>query len=136
MATGDPPFNDERLLTAHERASIELLLVPELPGAAELREQLDHVRVVAAGPHALELRVDPHAAPRATTDPRFDTASETNSDPPGLQLLLFARDGYLSELELVPWDVDDRPWAPPADAWALPPLDVWARPVVPPPHPR
>lgn len=127
---------DGRPLTPRERASIELLLVPELTGAAELRAQLDHVRVVAACAHALELRVDPCAAPAAVTDPRFDTACETNSEPPGLQLLLWARDGYLSELELLALPVAQPPWTPPGDAWALPPLDVWARPFVPPPFPR
>lgn len=135
-AVADPLSEDERPLTEHERASIELLLVPELPGAAELQAQLDHVRVIATWSNALELRVDPGTAPPATIDPRFETASETNSEPPGLQLLLWTRDGYLSELELLSWDVADRPWTPPEEAWALPPLDVWARPVVPPPYPR
>ncbi|GLW48285.1 hypothetical protein Stsp02_39470 [Streptomyces sp. NBRC 14336] len=104
---------EPRPLTAKERAVVERILQVDLPGAAELRHQLDQVRVVAlwgSSSASVDLRVTDDA-PRAPIPsgvvPVTCTVIEEGGELVG-EVILWTESGMLSGLEYA-WYGDEPP---------------------------
>lgn len=106
-----------RALTDAERAVLEFMLSADFPGAARLRAQIPHARVVAVwspGLPSVDLAVD---APSAGADAAHEVAdgeipagSEVR-DPAGRyvgEVIVWVEDGWLSALEYA-WVTDEPP---------------------------
>jgi len=113
---------EPRPLSKDERALIEFLLSAEFRGRDELRDQLDHVEVVGiceCGCGSIDLNVT-GAPVRSPTESLIPSEAHTE----GLDVLVFARGGVLSLLELVFYDDNaPRPFPKPTD------LKLWMRPL-------
>lgn len=109
-----------RSLTLQERSVIEFLLSAEFPGRDELRSQLETVKAVGlceCGCGTVILQVG-ESGPRATVE----TPIPIEAYGENVDVLLFARNGFLSSLELVFHDDRlPRPFPKPGD------LKLWAR---------
>lgn len=109
-----------RSLTSEERSLIEFLLSAEFPGRDELKFQLEAVKAVGVcecGCGTVILQVGESGAPAAEETPIPIEAYGENVD-----VLLFARNRFLSSLELVFHDDRlPRPFPKPGD------LKLWAR---------
>jgi hypothetical protein len=93
-------------LSAAERAMLDFLLEPALPGARELREQARWAMVrrrCACGCPTIELAVDAARAPRAADarGPVHAKARIPGPVPDPYHVYLYVADGWLAELELV-----------------------------------
>ncbi|WP_326836025.1 hypothetical protein VSH64_14070 [Amycolatopsis rhabdoformis] len=110
----DPP----RPLTTRERATLDLLLSPDFPGAEELRSQVSSAVVVGrcdCGCPTIDFQVDA-AAPPARVPWRLAPSEletlPTGGEPPD-QVMLFVEDGRLSCLEYVAFDQRPAQWPDP-----------------------
>lgn len=107
-------MNDDcrpRELTDAERGALDAMLSLEFEGVAELREQANSVRAwrsCECGCGSIGLDVDP-SAPRSVLEsgvvPVDGVFGDGSADTGGL--ILFVREGWLSELEV--WSVGDDP---------------------------
>lgn len=104
-----------RPLSAGERAVVELILANEFHGAAELRTQVDLVRVVAkwgTDSASVDLMVF-EGAPRSPAANGVVPVDATVVDELGSlfgEILLWTTDGYLSAIEYA-WYGDEPPVA-------------------------
>jgi hypothetical protein len=94
------------LLTAREREMLGLLLALDAPGVDALRTQAEHATVAkrcACGCPTIELAVDGQAAAPADLArwPVFSWARAARTSSSSFHVILFVRDGWLSELEYV-----------------------------------
>jgi hypothetical protein len=108
-----------RALTDGERAVLERLLSADFKDAAPYRAQLDAVTVVGrcgCGCATIELDVDRRRVEPASFDPNapFYAVPVEGHGPRGAWILSHVREGYISELEVVP---------PGNKALKLPPAD-------------
>lgn len=98
---------EPRPLTELERASLLRLLADDaFAGVAEYRAQVDHVTVVggcSCGCPTIELAVDRARAPQSPNPgtPLLPLEGERGDGDDFIQLIVFARDGWLESLELV-----------------------------------
>ena len=110
-----------RPLSPEERALMEFLLSAEFPGRDELRSQLDSVEAIGAcecGCGTVSLQVAKSAAGVSAEKPIPVKAYGELVD-----VILLARNGFLSSLELVFHDPRaPRPFPKPGD------LKLWVRP--------
>ncbi|MFI1830569.1 hypothetical protein ACH41E_29630 [Streptomyces sp. NPDC020412] len=102
-----------RPMTPGERAVVELILAEKFPGAAELRDQIDFVKVIAKwgeGSASVDLRVS-QDAPCSPDSSGVIPVDATVTDKSGSlfgEILLWATDGYLSAIEYA-WYGDEPP---------------------------
>lgn len=108
-----------RPLSDTERGVLELLLAQDFDGAAALRSQLPHAKVVGActcGCVTVDLAVDKEAAERAAIGGRLIRAEATildDMDEPIGGVIVFLRDGYLSMLEAYSYGDPINAWPEP-----------------------
>lgn len=120
---------DPRDATAEEIALVKLLLPPgAFPDVDIYRRQADHLRVTGkcdCGCPTVNFTVDASRAQQATFhgDPLLPIEAEIGADENYMQLILFARDGWLESLELVYYNS-----IPPRAFPALADLHVVTRP--------
>jgi hypothetical protein len=111
------PFDGPRPLAPSERAVLERILAAEFPGAAALRAQLDHVRVLKhwyEGSASLDLSTGGPAAEIADGVLPVDAQVHEAGEPVG-EIQLWIADGRLSAIEYA-WVTDEPPTRlPPAD---------------------
>ena len=110
MTESVPP----RPLSSEERVLVEFILRADFPGSEKLREQIDSVEVVGrceCGCGTVNLRV------RGASDNRsVEGLLPAEAHGEGVDVLLFARAGFLSCLELVFHDDRlPRPFPSPRD---------------------
>lgn len=104
---------EPRPLTSKERAVAEQILQLDFPGAAELRHQLDWVRVVAlwgSNSASVDLRVTNDTAPAPISDgvvPVTCTVIDEGGELIG-EIILWTETGMLSGLEYA-WYGDEPP---------------------------
>lgn len=100
------PSTEWRPLTTNERELLELLTAQDFPGAEQLRSQVDHARGQAGcgcGCGTINLAVDKRIVAKAelTRQPARGEAEVIDSSGQSIGgLILFAREGYLSCLEV------------------------------------
>ena len=106
-----------RALEPNEVALLDALTSLEFDGATELRAQIAAAEArpgCECGCGTIALRVDEESAPRANVSRQpVRGEAEVEADPPG-GLILFAKDGYLSCLEVYSYG-DPLPLPTPAE---------------------
>jgi hypothetical protein len=104
------PVDPPRPLTAEERRLLTLLLRPNFPGAAALREQLAGTRVSGTcrdGCGSVMLTVDPAITARYAGEWRAPVSLVgTDIDGVPIEVLIHVLDGKLAELEIVRFDYE------------------------------
>ncbi len=120
----------DRALTAREAEILDFLLSAEFPSVEALRAQRKVVRLVGrcdCGCATIDLSVQPEKAPQSddrSWEPVVEAQSRHDEGFPPYELLLFARDGWLSGLEIVVYEEDSGPSEfPPPNAFNSP----WSR---------
>jgi hypothetical protein len=109
---------EPRDLSTDEAAVLALLLRAEVQGAAELREQAEHVKVTGqcgCGCPSVELTTQA-SAPKSPSAGRLwpaELAIAPANDDPGGEVILFLEGGHLSYLEYI-WYTETPPvtWPP------------------------
>jgi len=102
-----PRFNPPRPLRDWERRILEVATAfPFVLGGASLRRQIPYTRVVGectCGCLSVDLVTDPHPEDRVVDDKhgRHYEVYGTDADGMGISALLFEREGYLSQLEVL-----------------------------------
>lgn len=105
-----------RPLRPVERDLLVFLLQAEFPGSTDLRSQVDHATVVSrcgCGCPSVGLSVDKESAPPAMFYDDIPVEGLPVEEPTDPAVLLFVRDGYLDDLELM--YLTDKPppeWPP------------------------
>ena len=118
----------DRPLAPEERATLEFLLVDEIPRVDHLRAQAASAQVSGrceCGCPTIDLAIDQHApiwTPGVPVD-RVVAMAFNRARYPSAQLLLHALDGRLSELEYV--DMAGNQSEP-----SFPPISTWQTPMV------
>jgi hypothetical protein len=106
-----------RSLDADEQAVLRLLLEAEVPGAAQLREQVAATRGVGAcecGCPTVDLETPTSAATAPLADGPYPVEAEvvTDDGEPAGGVLLFVKDGRLDRLEYYSYDRTPSAWPP------------------------
>jgi hypothetical protein len=113
------PGVEPRPLNAEERAVLDLLLAPEFPGAAQLRCQVAHMRVVgrcSCGCATVDLEVAPgmcEPAPDRGSPIVSEAEVIDDTGEPRGGVIVFLTAGYLSMLEVYAHSTEPiRTWPP------------------------
>jgi hypothetical protein len=118
----------DRRLTPEERATLEFLLIDEIPRVDQLRTQAESAQVSGrcdCGCPTIDLAIDEYApiwTPGVSVDRIVAMAFSRGMERPA-ELLLHALDGRLIELEYVDM-AGNQPQA------SFPPLSTWQEPLV------
>jgi hypothetical protein len=114
-----------RALSGRERDLLEAMLPSGgFPGVEEYRRQVEAAQVVgkcACGCATIELEIDRAAAPLSSHpgDPLLPVEGRTEIGEQPVELILFARDGWLESLEIVYYSAETPTTFPKVERWSF-----------------
>jgi hypothetical protein len=114
-----------RPLTSVERRTLDYLLSAKFPGVSELRAQAETVQVIGDWGDccaSVVLNVDRSRSPKANTSEPIAVEARSGPGIPARELLLFVREGWMTELEIVHYEEEPGPQTFPEPGSFEPPV--------------